>query len=81
MFYTDLMAAKPENEVFRTASIVGFGRFGKLLAELLKPDFEVSVYDHNGIGREIEARGCRAVSIEDAMGCDAVFFCDPHLTV
>lgn len=46
--------------------IVGFGRFGKLIARYLSPDFDVSVYDSGGKALEIEAAGAKAVSLNRA---------------
>jgi len=62
---------------FATISIIGFGRFGKLLAEIVKPDFAVSVCDTAVPGHEIEAHGFRPVGMDEAMGNDAVFFALP----
>lgn len=68
---------KSPSKKFKTVSIVGFGRFGKLLAETLKADFDVSVYNYRNIKKEIERCGYRAVSMETAMSSDAVFFAPP----
>jgi len=68
---------KLENAPFTTVSIVGFGRFGKLLAEILKPDFEVSICDNKVTKSEILEKGFRAVDMDEAMGSDVVFFGPP----
>ena len=68
---------KPESMPFATVSIVGFGRFGKLLAETLKPDFDVSICDPNVAKDEIAKGGFRAVDLDEAMGSDVVFFAPP----
>lgn len=51
--------------------IIGFGRFGKVLAEILCKDFDVHVFSHHGVNvsdkRIIEA------SLKKASSCDAVF--------
>jgi prephenate dehydrogenase len=60
-----------------TVSVIGFGRFGTLLAAMLEPDFAVSVHDRRDIGSEIEKQGYRAVSMADAMNSDVVFFAPP----
>jgi len=47
-------------------SIIGFGRFGKTLHNLLKDDFEVVVYTRGG-----------NVSLEKAYESDVIFYCVP----
>ena len=47
-------------------SILGFGRFGKLMAQYLAGDFEVMVYNRSDSAREIMASGAKPVSIEVA---------------
>ena len=68
---------KSKNALFITASIVGFGRFGTLLAEILKPDFEVSIYDNKVPKSRIIEKGFHAVDLDEAMGSDVVFFAPP----
>ena len=58
-------------------SIIGFGRFGRLLAEILKPDFDVAVYSRRDIRKELAHDGYRAVGLEESMDGDAVFFAVP----
>lgn len=31
----------------KKVSIIGFGRFGKVLYQLIKDDFDLSIFDHN----------------------------------
>jgi len=46
--------------------ILGFGRFGKLMAHYLAGDFEVMVYNRSDNAHEIMASGAKPVSIEVA---------------
>ncbi len=59
-----------------TIGIIGYGRFGKLLATSLSEDFSIRVFepeiDHNDMGTRIEA-----VSLRDAVQADCVFLCVP----
>ncbi len=47
------------------------------MAEILKPDFDVLVYNYGNIRSKIEEHGCRAVNLEDAVSADAVFLGPP----
>lgn len=62
---------------FNSVFILGFGRFGKLWAELLKPDFEVAVWSRHDISREAKELGVKSVSLEEGLTRDAVFFAPP----
>lgn len=61
-----------------TIGIIGFGRFGRLAASVLKKDLTVKVYkfreDDEQVARGI---GLEAVNLETAAGCDYVLLCTP----
>lgn len=61
-------------------SIVGFGRFGQTLYDLLKDDFEVTLYDSAGISKnavELTGRTHIAKDPKEAYDAGAVFFAVP----
>ncbi len=47
-------------------SILGFGRFGKLMAQYLAKDYDVCVHTRSDCRREIEAAGASAVTFDEA---------------
>ena len=55
-------------------SIIGFGRFGNLLYELLQKGFEVDVFD---IDSNNETESVHFVSLEDALNNDTIFLAVP----
>ena len=55
-------------------SIIGFGRFGNLLYELLQKGFEVDVFD---IDSNNETESVRFVSLEDVLKNDTIFLSVP----
>ena len=55
-------------------SIIGFGRFGNLLYELLQKGFEVDVFD---IDSNNETESVRFVSLEDVLKNDTIFLAVP----
>ncbi len=59
-------------------SIIGYGRFGELWESILRPDFEVIVFDENpqAVSRAKE-NGANAVSIEDALKAGTIFYAVP----
>lgn len=61
---------------FEKVAIVGVGRFGQLLAEILGADFEVLVHDRGPVDVRPGAR-YRAVGVEEALAADAVFYAVP----
>jgi len=61
-----MTAGGPKNSGQTTIGIIGFGRFGRLMARYLADDFRVCVYD-SGTNRDgIRALGAAAVSLETA---------------
>ena len=61
---------------FDTVAIIGFGRFGRLLAEILAEDFDVVVHGRRAVEVPAVAR-YRAASLEEALAADAVFYAVP----
>jgi prephenate dehydrogenase len=61
---------------FRRISVIGFGRFGRLLADILSDDFEVLVHGRREISLPAGAR-YRAAGVEEALRVDAVFYAVP----
>jgi arogenate dehydrogenase (NADP+), plant len=66
-------------------SIIGFGRFGQLLAGIFKDHFQVQVTDlegldgaaHSVVAKRAAELGFPFVSAAQAMDADAVFYCVP----
>ncbi len=58
-------------------SIIGFGRFGQLLARILREEFSVLVYDVRPDSRVASELGVRCVSFEQACRAPNVFLCTP----
>lgn len=61
-----------------TAAIIGYGRFGRVWASMLRDDCEVVVSDPDPSAmRAARADGLTAVPTRQALDCDAVFYCVP----
>jgi arogenate dehydrogenase (NADP+), plant len=60
-----------------TVAVIGFGRFGRLWASMLRDDWDVAVYDSAPAMREEAAAEGYAVSLRSALSCDAIFYCVP----
>jgi prephenate dehydrogenase len=58
-------------------SIIGFGRFGQLLAKILREEFSVVVFDVRGNREEAQRLGVEFVTFEQACHAPTVFFCVP----
>lgn len=58
----------------KIVSVYGYGRFGKLWAEILADDFDVQVYSRRGLKREEVRADIRIVTEEEIFNCDAIFF-------
>jgi len=59
----------------QVVSIYGYGRFGKLWAEILSTHFDIQVYSRRGIQQNEVKEGIRIVSFEQLFNCDVMFFC------
>ncbi len=60
-----------------TVAVVGFGRFGRLWASLLRDDWDVAVYDSAPAMREEAAAQGYAVSLRSALSSEVIFYCVP----
>ena len=58
----------------KKAGIIGYGRFGKVLAELLSKKYEVKIYDSNAIQ---DASGIKVCTIEEVLESVLVFIAVP----
>jgi prephenate dehydrogenase len=56
----------------KEVGIVGFGRFGRVLASILEKDFNVFVFSHHGVVAEVNQR-IKEVPYNIAVSRDAVF--------
>ncbi|MBZ0189179.1 MAG: prephenate dehydrogenase/arogenate dehydrogenase family protein [Candidatus Obscuribacterales bacterium] len=65
------------NTADKIVSIIGFGRFGKLLASILCNDFNLLVFDPEADHKEVEASGAKLKSIQEALTADTIFYCVP----
>ena len=54
--------------IINNLGIIGYGRFGKLLADMLSDDFDILPYDANF---------STGLSIEEVASADAIFLCVP----
>jgi len=59
----------------KVVSVYGYGRFGRLWANILKEEFDVQVYSRRGLKDDEVDKGVRIVSREELFDCDAMFFC------
>lgn len=59
----------------KTISIYGFGRFGRLWADILKEDFKVKVYSRRGLQKGEVGQGLEIASLEELHNSDAIFYC------
>ena len=58
----------------KKAGIIGYGRFGRILAELLSKKYEVKVYDIEKVANEKSIKIC---SLDDVLECVLVFIAVP----
>jgi prephenate dehydrogenase len=58
-------------------SIIGFGRFGKLLATVLREEFSVVVFDVRENREEAQELGVEFTNFERACQASTIFFCVP----
>ncbi len=62
----------------RTVSVIGYGRFGKLLALLLRDDFDVLAFDLDSESCEELGEGSPTfVDLETALSANDIFYCVP----
>ena len=61
--------------------IIGFGRFGKLIARYLAEDFEVLVYNRSNKSTEIKKCGARTASLKEVCRQKIVILCVPISTL
>lgn len=59
----------------KVVSVYGFGRFGKLWAEILAKDFHVKVHSRRGLNPDDVPAGLEICDEQAIFDCDALFFC------
>ncbi len=59
----------------KVVSVYGYGRFGKLWADILAQDFKVKVYSRRGLKPEEVSKGIEIANSDSIFDCDAMFFC------
>ena len=59
----------------KVVSVYGYGRFGKLWAEILAEDFHVKVYSRRGLNPDEVVAGIEICDEQELFDCDALFFC------
>lgn len=61
-----------------SACIVGYGRFGQLLAELLREDYEVRIFDNDESRQKLASdRGFQTVGLNELGDAETIFICVP----
>jgi arogenate dehydrogenase (NADP+) len=62
----------------KNVAVVGFGRFGRLWASMLKDDCDLVVYDSDEhLRAEVAAQGFSSVPLHTALAADVIFYCVP----
>ncbi|NOR26174.1 MAG: prephenate dehydrogenase/arogenate dehydrogenase family protein [Desulforhopalus sp.] len=59
----------------KVVSVYGYGRFGKLWADILSEDFQVKVFSRRGLKPDEVKAGIEVCDAEEIFDCDALFFC------
>lgn len=59
----------------KIVSVYGYGRFGKLWADILAKSFQVKVYSRRGLHPEEVNPGIEIADSKEIFVCDALFFC------
>lgn len=59
----------------KVVSVYGYGRFGKLWADILAEDFHVKVFSRRGVKPDEVPAGIEVSDAEGIFDCDALFFC------
>jgi prephenate dehydrogenase len=61
-----------------TVAVIGFGRFGRLWASMLREDWTLVVHDSApALQEEAAAQGFSAVALQPALSSDVIFYCVP----
>jgi prephenate dehydrogenase len=61
-----------------TVAVIGFGRFGRLWASMLREDWGLVVYDSvPELRKEARVQGFTPVSLSSALSSDVIFYCVP----
>jgi prephenate dehydrogenase len=61
-----------------SCAVIGFGRFGRLWASMLREDCDLVVFDSAPeLGDEAAAQGFTSVSLRSALCADVIFYCVP----
>ncbi|HVC05456.1 MAG TPA: prephenate dehydrogenase/arogenate dehydrogenase family protein [Candidatus Acidoferrales bacterium] len=62
----------------RSVAVIGFGRFGRLWASMLRDDCDLMVFDSDSAHREeAAAEGFSSVPLYTALAAEVVFYCVP----
>ena len=66
-------------KLMKKISIVGFGKFGRVLYKLLKDDFAITLYSKNKIKKDASFTSVTSIttSIEEVYQSDAIFYAVP----
>ncbi len=59
----------------KVVSVYGYGRFGRLWADILANDFKVKVYSRRGLKDHEVSNGVEIATKESLFDCDVIFFC------
>jgi prephenate dehydrogenase len=59
----------------RVVSVYGYGRFGKIWADILAENFQLKVFSRRGLTREDVSPGIEISDEEGIYDCDVLFFC------
>jgi prephenate dehydrogenase len=66
-----------EKEGRLTVGIIGFGRFGPVLARMLLPDYDVLVYDVRDVRQTVTEAGARVASWAEVVATRTIFLAVP----
>jgi len=59
----------------KVVSVYGYGRFGKLWADILAQNFHVKVFSRRGLTQKEVSPGIEIVNERELFYCDALFYC------
>lgn len=65
------------NQSKQVIGIIGFGRFGALLAELLSPDFDLVISDERYLSTEVKSAGYKWDNLANVMKLETIFLAVP----